>query len=69
VPELLQTVFELGLHLKGVAFHTGSGGVTFEAYDNSFANARKVFDIAREMSFPPMDLLDIGGGFSMVAKE
>ena len=46
VPELLQTAQELGLKIKGVAFHTGSGGVTFDSYEESLINTRKVFDKA-----------------------
>ena len=46
VPELLQTAQELGLKIKGVAFHTGSGGVTFDSYEESLINTRKVFDVA-----------------------
>ena len=46
IPELLQTAQELGLKIKGVAFHTGSGGVTFDSYEESLINTRKVFDKA-----------------------
>ena len=44
VPELLQTALELKLKIKGVAFHTGSGGVTFSSYEESLIDTRSVFD-------------------------
>lgn len=69
VPELLETANKLGLRVKGVAFHVGSGGVTVDAYQESLINARKVFDMAKKMGMKPMDLLDIGGGFTMVAEH
>lgn len=46
VPKILEKAKQLGLRVKGVCFHTGSGGVTLEAYSSSLENARKVFDIA-----------------------
>lgn len=67
VPELLETAKKLDLHVKGVAFHTGSGGVTVEPYQNSLKDAREVFDMAKAMGMPEMDLLDIGGGFTQCA--
>ena len=35
VPKLLELGKKLGLRIKGVAFHTGSGGVKFESYESS----------------------------------
>jgi ornithine decarboxylase len=46
VNEILKTAKKLGLWVKGVAFHTGSGGVTFDAYQLALLNARTVFDMA-----------------------
>jgi ornithine decarboxylase len=46
VPMMLEKAKELGLRIKGVCFHTGSGGVTFAAYESSLKNVRKVFDMA-----------------------
>jgi len=64
VPQLLDTAKKLNLRVKGVAFHTGSGGVTVDPYVNSLKDAREVFDMAKSMGLPEMDLLDIGGGFT-----
>ena len=35
VPLLLNLGKKLGLRIKGVAFHTGSGGVTYDSYRES----------------------------------
>ena len=35
VPEILKKAIELGMKIKGVSFHVGSGGVVFDAYKNS----------------------------------
>lgn len=69
VPELLQTAQELELKIKGVAFHTGSGGVTFSSYEESLIDTRRVFDQAALLGMPPLDLVDIGGGFTMVSPD
>ena len=66
VPLLLSTAKKLRLKLKGVAFHTGSGGVTFISYESSLINVRKIFDMVVAMGMKPLDLIDIGGGFTMV---
>ena len=46
VPMMLEKGKALGLRIKGVCFHTGSGGVTIDAYSSSLKNAKKVFEIA-----------------------
>jgi ornithine decarboxylase len=66
VPALLSTVKKLGLNLIGVAFHTGSGGVTFISYKSSLVNVRKIFNMVVKMGMKPLNLIDIGGGFTMV---
>jgi len=54
------------MRIKGVAFHTGSGGVTFESYRSSLVNARAIFDMAQGLGLKEMDFLDIGGGFTLI---
>lgn len=54
------------MHIKGVAFHTGSGGVTFSSYESSLKNIRKIFDMAKQKGLKEMDFLDIGGGFTLI---
>ena len=66
IESVLQAAKKLNLRVKGVAFHTGSGGVTFDTYRSSLINARKVFDMAEKMGMKKMDFLDIGGGFTLI---
>ena len=63
VPALLALAAELGLRVRGVAFHVGSGAKTAAAFYVAVAAARAVFDAAAALGFR-MDVLDIGGGFS-----
>ena len=49
VPKLMKLAKKLGLRIKGVAFHTGSGGVQFKSYESSLYNAREIFDMAVKM--------------------
>ena len=51
-----------------MAFHTGSGGVTFESYESSLYNVRKIFDIVKPIGRQGINLIDIGGGFTLVNK-
>ena len=69
VDKILNASKKLGLYVKGVAFHTGSGGVTFNTYKTSVLNARKIFDKAEKMGLKKMDFLDIGGGFSLASDQ
>lgn len=69
VPDILKASKDLGLTIIGVAFHAGSGGVTLPSYDLSIRNARKIFDMAKEMGLRKMDFLDIGGGFTLIHDE
>jgi diaminopimelate decarboxylase len=43
----------------------GSGGCAFSSYKNSVENAEKIFHMAQILKMPAMDILDIGGGFSL----
>lgn len=38
IPNLLKTAKDLGIRVKGVCFHVGSGGVPVEAYIESLEN-------------------------------
>ena len=66
VPKILDVAKKLNLHIKGVAFHTGSGGVTFSSYESSLKNIRKIFNMAKQKGLKEMDFIDIGGGFTMI---
>lgn len=61
--ELLPLASELGLIVKGVAFHVGSGAKDFDSIYKAVRDSRAVFDRGlKDFNFP-MDTLDIGGGF------
>jgi ornithine decarboxylase len=66
VDEILIEAKRLRMKIRGVAFHTGSGGVTFKAYESSIVNAHRIFERAKELGLKQMDFLDIGGGFTMI---
>lgn len=65
---ILDTCVKIGLTVRGVSFHVGSGGCSFSAYHDSILNAKKVFELAKQKGMPDLDILDIGGGFSMSAE-
>jgi len=65
IPEILKVGKKINLKIVGVAFHVGSGGVSFESYRISILNARKIFDMSEKMGLK-MNFLDIGGGFTML---
>lgn len=77
--KLIETAMQLNLDLVGVSFHVGSGQMSPEAFTESIANARLLFDYAREKFACKMHLLDLGGGypgnsdsmdlFNVIAKE
>jgi ornithine decarboxylase len=63
VRHLLETAAGLGLAVRGVSFHVGSGGKNPAAYTSAIEAARRVFDLGGHLGFD-MDILDLGGGFS-----
>lgn len=63
VPELLRLAQELELNVIGVSFHVGSGASDPLSFVDAVSNARRVFDLAKNMGMPAMSLLDVGGGF------
>lgn len=60
---LLQVAKSLGLHVKGVSFHVGSGCGDAAAYTTALAHALRVFETAERLGMPHMTMIDIGGGF------
>ena len=62
VPRLLDVARDLGLPLRGVSFHVGSGAKNPAAFRAAVEAARHVFDLALALGFD-MDTLDLGGGF------
>ncbi|RLV93111.1 Ornithine decarboxylase [Spathaspora sp. JA1] len=68
ITELLPLAKELGLDVRGVAFHVGSGAKDFTSIYKAVRDSRAVFDAARELGFC-MNVLDIGGGFERESFE
>lgn len=60
--ELLKLAKQLDLNIVGVSFHNGSDCEEADAYYQSIAACRTVFELAQELGHE-MTLLDIGGGF------
>jgi ornithine decarboxylase len=61
--KLLEYAKSLGLTVVGVSFHVGSGCGDSNTYIKSLSNAADIFEIAKKLGFPPMKIVDIGGGF------
>lgn len=64
VEPLLLAAKALGVKVAGCAFHVGSGATNPLAFREALEYARVAFDTAERVGLPPMDVLDIGGGFS-----
>ena len=65
INELLPLAKELGLNVRGVAFHVGSGAKDFDSIYKAIRDSRDVFNRAiTEYGFE-MSILDIGGGFEL----
>jgi ornithine decarboxylase len=66
---ILETCKKLKMRVRGVSFHVGSGGCSFNEYRNSIINAQTVFEMVKNKGMEEMDILDIGGGFSMSSTD
>ncbi|KAK6506135.1 hypothetical protein TWF506_011058 [Arthrobotrys conoides] len=60
--EILLQAKKLGLNVVGLAFHVGSGQRNIRAYTHHIEEARRIWEIAREVGYT-LTILDIGGGF------
>lgn len=67
VNELLPLAAKLGLNVRGVAFHVGSGAKDFDSIHEAVRDSRFIFDkgIDEYGYGKTMNILDIGGGFEM----
>ena len=52
VPRLLRVATELGLRVRGVSFHVGSGCLSPDAYGEAVASAAHVHDLAAAAGAP-----------------
>lgn len=64
IEPLLEAARSARLVVRGVSFHVGSGAAHPQVYGAAIAESRRVFDIADRLGFPPMSVLNIGGGFT-----
>ena len=64
VEPLLRAALALGVKVAGCAFHVGSGATNPAAFREALEYARVAFDTAERVGLPPMEVLDIGGGFA-----
>ncbi|XP_060857004.1 ornithine decarboxylase 1-like [Metopolophium dirhodum] len=62
-PSLLALARDLGLSVVGVSFHVGSGCNEPAAFQRAIAASAGIFQLAQELGFMNMHLLNIGGGF------
>jgi ornithine decarboxylase len=62
-PKLLEIAKSLGIDVRGVSFHVGSGCGDAQAYVTALRDARAVFDAAKVLEMPAMKIVDLGGGF------
>ncbi|CAN3374103.1 ornithine decarboxylase [Diutina rugosa] len=62
IGDILPLARQLGLNVRGVAFHVGSGAKDFTSINTAMKDSRQVIDAAVAMGFQ-VDTLDIGGGF------
>jgi len=63
VPRLLHIAAELGLSVRGVSFHVGSGQPSAHAFVDAVDRAAHVFALAEAGGQHALDIVDIGGGF------
>lgn len=64
ISPLLEAAKSAELPVVGVSFHIGSGATETGAYSAAIATARGVFKTAVRLGLPPMNVLNIGGGFT-----
>lgn len=62
---ILETCKKIDIKVRGVSFHVGSGGCSFETYKKPIDLARGIFERAKKLGMPEMDFLDLGGGFAV----
>lgn len=62
-PGLLSLARDLGLSIVGVSFHVGSGCNEPAAFRRAISASAAIFQLAQQLGFMNMYLLNIGGGF------
>lgn len=67
--ELMPMAKEMGICVRGVAFHVGLGATDFDSIFKAIQDSRTLFDIGFDQYGFDMDVLDIGGGFQELTFE
>jgi len=62
-PSLMALAYNLGLSVVGVSFHVDSKCNKPAVFKRAIANSANIFQLAQELGFKNMHLLNIGGGF------
>lgn len=62
--EIVDKCVELGISVKGVAFHVGSGFKDPNTLIKAVTDSRSLIDYVNSVQNFPCDTLDVGGGFS-----
>lgn len=62
-PSLMELAYNLGLSVVGVSFHVDSKCNKPAVFKRAIANSANIFQLAQELGFKNMHLLNIGGGF------
>lgn len=62
-PKLLKLALDLGLSVVGVSFDVGSSSKEPAIFRRAISAAKTIFQLAQQLGFMNMYLLDIGGGF------
>lgn len=65
---LLDKAKSLGLHVRGIHFHVGSGCSQLGIFSKALKDARRVFDLGIERGFN-MNILNLGGGFPGIVRD
>jgi len=60
---LLEFARDLGVRVRGLSFHVGSQVADASKFVEAIDACREVMRAAADRGLPPLDLLDIGGGF------
>ncbi len=69
VPALLQQASDFGIRIKGLSFHVGSQALEPNKHVEAIHACAGIIAEAMEQGLPPLEVLDIGGGFPVDYRE
>ncbi|KGK40319.1 hypothetical protein CAS74_001012 [Pichia kudriavzevii] len=62
--QIVQRCLDLGIRIRGIAFHCGSGFKDPSTLIKAVSDSRKLWDHINTRQYEDCDVLDVGGGFS-----